>query len=69
MRNDVLIYLNKDIDYYIYLRENPLWYKKLNRDPRLLRSFLDEYKTRRRKRIIDKIEDITLMINLAKELT
>ena len=68
MRNDIILFLERDNDYFVFLRENPMWYKRLNRNPQLLKDFLEEYKINRRKRVIDKLEDIALMINLAKEL-
>lgn len=68
MRNDIILFLERDNDYFVFLRENPMWYKSLNRNPQLLKDFLEEYKIKRRKRVIDKLEDIALMINLAKEL-
>ena len=68
MRNDIILFLERDNDYFVFLRENPMWYKRLNRNPQLLKDFLEEYKIKRRKRVIDKLEDIALKINLAKEL-
>ena len=68
MRNDLLLYLQKDPDFFIFLRENPLWHKRLSRNINEFNSFLEEYKTKRRKRLVDKMEDISLMISLAKEL-
>ena len=68
MRSEILTQLDKDIDYYRFLRENPEWYRILNRDPTRFRDFLDDYKTKRRKRIVDRIDDLSMMITLAKEL-
>ena len=68
MRNDLLIYLEKDVDYFIFLRENPQWHKILSRDISKFSDFLDEYKVKRRKRLVDKMEDISMMISLVKEL-
>ena len=52
----------------MFLRENPTWYKILNRDPTKFKDFIDEYKVKRRKRVVDKIDDLSMMITLAKEL-
>lgn len=68
MRDDLLMKLEKDEDYFYYLRENPKWHKILCRDPEEFSSFLEEYKLKRRKRLVDKIDDISMMITLAKEL-
>lgn len=68
MRSEVIVLLDKDIDYYYYLRENPNWYLLLNRDPSLIKDFFEEYKVKRRKRLVDKIDDLSMMITLAKEL-
>ncbi len=68
MRSEILIQLQKDYDYFIFLRENPTWHKILTRDPSKYRDFLDEYKIKRRKRFVDKVDDLSMMITLAKEL-
>lgn len=68
MRNDLIIYLERDQDYFLFLRENPIWHKKLSRNINEFNNFLDDYKNKRRKRFVDKIEDLSLMISLAKEL-
>ena len=68
MRNDLLMKLDHDEDYFYFLRENPHWHKILSRDPEEFSSFLEEYKLKRRKRFVDKVEDLSMMITLAKEL-
>jgi hypothetical protein len=68
MRNEILMYLEKDEDYFIFLRENPNWHKLLSRNINEYNRFIEEYKIKRRKRIIDKIEDVSMLISLAKEL-
>lgn len=68
MRNEILMYLEKDEDYFIFLRENPYWHKLLSRNINEYNRFIEEYKIKRRKRIIDKIEDVSMLISLAKEL-
>ena len=68
MRNDILMFLDRDVDYYLFLRENPIWHKKISRDVNEFSNFLEEYKIKRRKRLVDRMEDLSLMISLAKEL-
>jgi hypothetical protein len=68
MRNEILMYLEKDEDSFIFLRENPNWHKLLSRNINEYNRFIEEYKIKRRKRIIDKIEDVSMLISLAKEL-
>lgn len=68
MRNDIIVLLDKNPDYFIFLREHPIWHKRLSYAPSDLKEFIDEYKTIRRKRVVDKLEDFSMMINLAKEL-
>ncbi len=68
MKNEIIMKLEKDEDYFIFLRENPIWHKKLSRNPEELNAFLDEYKLKRRKRFKDKMDDLSMMITLAKEL-
>lgn len=68
MRNDVIMLLNKDQDYYLFLRENPYWHRELSFNPRSLKRFQEEYKIKRRKRLVDRLEDVSMMLSLAKEL-
>ena len=66
MRSEIIYQLNVDEDYYYYLRENPLWHKILSIYPDKIKEFLKEYKAVRKKRAIDKIDDISTLINLAE---
>lgn len=68
MRSEIITQLDKNNDYYMFLRENPKWYKVLTREPDRFREFVDDYKVKRRKRVVDKIDDLSMMITLAKEL-
>lgn len=68
MRSELIMKLEKDEDYFIFLRENPSWHKKLSRSPELYKEFLDDYKLKRRKRFKDKMDNLSMMITLAKEL-
>ena len=68
MRRDIIELLDRDQDYFMYLRENPSWHRELSFNPSSLKLFVEEYKVKRRKRLIDKLEDLSMMITLAKEL-
>ena len=68
MRSDIIIALSQNDDYWQFLRENPIWHQKLSRHPELFNEFKEEYKVKRRKRVVDKIDDLSMMITLAKEL-
>lgn len=68
MRSEIITQLDKNNDLYLFLRENPVWYKVLTRYPDKYKDFIDDYKTKRRKRMVDKIDDLSMMITLAKEL-
>ena len=68
MRSEIITQLDKDMDLYLFMRENPIWYKILTRYPDKFNDFKDEYKIKRRKRLVDKIDDLSMMITLAKEL-
>lgn len=58
--------LNNDEDFYYYMRENPIWHKVLSIYPERFKDFIDDYKVARKKRAIDKIDDISALINLAE---
>ena len=68
MRSEILTQLDKNPDLYLFLREYPLWHKILNRDPSKYSDFIDDYKLKRRKIVVDRIDDLSMMITLAKEL-
>lgn len=68
MRSDILSLFDKNEDYYLFLRENPYWYRELSFNPSSLKNFYNEYKVKRRKRLVDKLEDLSMMLTLAKEL-
>ena len=66
MRSERLYQLSTDIDYFYYLREKPVWMKILSIYPNRLKDFIDEYKVARKKRVIDKIDDVSALLNLAE---
>ena len=65
MRSEILIELDKNQDLYMFLREYPIWYRTLNRDPYTYKEFIEFYKVKRRKRFVDKLDDLSMMITLA----
>jgi hypothetical protein len=64
MRSDVNNYMNQNSDYWIFLRQFPIWHRILSRYPEQIDKFMVEYKVIRRKRIVDKIEDAASMVEL-----
>ena len=74
MHTSVIMVLDKNDDYYLFLREKPYWHKELSRHP-------DQIPVRRQpaegdycplagkgKRLVDKMEDISMIMTLAREL-
>ena len=68
MHSVVIIELDKNTDYWQILREKPQWYRELSRHPENFQEFVKDYKIVRRKRVVDKVEDFSLMMTLAREL-
>ena len=66
MRSEIIYQLNLDEDYYFYMRENPIWHKILSIYPSRFKDFISDYKVARKKRAIDRIDDINTMLNLAE---
>ena len=68
MRSNVTAVLNTNKDYWIFLRENAIWHRTLSRYPSMINKFLDEYKVKRRKRLIDKVEDVSSLLDLVNKM-
>lgn len=66
MRSEIIQQLNNDVDYYYFLKEKPVWIKILSIYPNRLKDFLEDYKVIRKKRMIDKIDDVNMFLNLAE---
>ncbi len=66
MRSEIIQQLNNDVDYYYFLKEKPVWIKILSIYPNRLKDFLEDYKVIRKKRMIDKIDDVNVFLNLAE---
>ena len=68
MHSSVIMTLEKNEDYFHFLREKPYWHRQLSRHPQKIDDFIEDYKVVRRKRLVDKIEDISMIMTLAREL-
>lgn len=68
MHSSVIMQLDKNNDHWVFLRERPYWHRELSRHPEKINEFFAEYKVIRRKRFVDRVEDISLMMTLAREL-
>ena len=68
MRSNVIATLNKNPDYWIFLRERPYWHRILSVDSYKIKDFLEEYKVVRRKRFIDKVEDASNLLTVVTAL-
>lgn len=54
--------------YITYLREHNIWYKKLNRDPKLFNQFLEEMKYNYKLRTSDKISKVVDTVSVVSNL-
>lgn len=68
MRSNVTAVLNSNNDYWIFLRENAYWHRILSRYPGMINKFLEDYKVKRRKRFIDKVEDVSSILDLMNKM-
>ncbi|MBE6124218.1 MAG: hypothetical protein E7184_01575 [Erysipelotrichaceae bacterium] len=68
MRSNITSLLNSNHDYWLFLRQNPMWHQILSRHPERINQFMNEYKIKRRKRFIDKVEDATMMLDLVSKV-
>ena len=68
MRREVWQELSKNPDYMIFLREHPEWYTELAFRPENLRAFIDFYKEERKLTLPDKIEKVSLLLNMLEML-
>lgn len=58
MSLDIQFKLKSDPNYLKYIRENSIWYKKLNRNPNLFNEFIEEVKTNYKLRPVDRLEKV-----------
>lgn len=68
MKNDIIFILDKNPDYWIFLRERPYWHRILSVDRSKIKDFLQEYKIVRRKRFIDKVEDTSNLLSVVSAM-
>lgn len=68
MHSELIIFLDKNPDYWIFLREKPYWHRILSIDNSKIKEFIEDYKTTRRKRFIDKVEDTSNLLTLVQAM-
>ena len=68
MKNDLILLLESNPDYWKFLRERPYWHRILSVDSSKIKEFLDEYKVARRKRFIDKVEDASNLLTIVQAM-
>lgn len=68
MRYEILNEIQKHPDYGAFLREHPDWYCELNYRPENFKLFVDYYKEERKLTLPDKLEKVSLMINMLEML-
>lgn len=68
MRSDIVAILDKNPDYWKFLRERPYWHRILSVHGEKIKSFLEDYKIARRKRFIDKIEDTSNLLSIVQAM-
>lgn len=68
MRSEIMVILDKNPDYWKFLRERPHWHRILSVDSGKIKDFLEEYKVARRKRFIDKVEDTSNLLTIVQAM-
>ena len=68
MRSNVMVILDKNPDYWKFLRERPYWHRILSVDSGKIKDFLQEYKMVKRKRFIDKVGDTSNLLTLVQAM-
>jgi len=63
MTLDVQFKINSNPNYQRFIRENPIWYKILNRDPLEFKNFALEVKDRYELKVSDRINKMLDNIN------
>ncbi len=65
MSIDLQMKINSDIRLRTFLRENPIWYKRLNRNPNLFHEFnlamKDKYKLKTSDRITKMLDNLSMI--------
>ena len=68
MRSNIVAMLDKDHDYWKFLREKPYWHRILSVDSSKIKDFFEDYKITRRKRLIDKVEDTSNLLTIVQAM-
>ena len=68
MRSNIVAILDSNKDYWTFLRERPYWVRILSIEPDRINEFKEEYKTVRRKRFIDKVEDTSNLLTIVQAM-
>lgn len=68
MRYEIRQALAKNADYVTFLREHPDWYSELSYRPENFKLFVDYYKEERKLTLPDKIEKVSLLLNMLEML-
>ena len=68
MTIDVQMMLNSDIKYKSFIRENPIWYKKLNRNPSLFKEFNSEMKDKYKLNMSDKLNKMIDNLSMVESI-
>ena len=63
MTLDVQFKINSNINYQRFIRENPNWYKILNRDPLEFKNFVLEVKDKYELKVTDRLNKMLDNIN------
>lgn len=66
--HSIYVVLDKNPDYWSFLRERPYWHRLLSVDNSKIKDFLEEYKIVRRKRFIDKVEDASNLLTIVNAM-
>lgn len=68
MRYEITQEIAKNPDYKIFLREHPDWYQELSYRPENFKMFVTYYKEERKLTLPDKIEKVSLLLNMLEML-
>lgn len=64
MNPNIKIIIDSNPNYKLYLRNNSYWYKILNRNPELIREFIEEVKDKYKLRFTDKVNNLIDKIDM-----
>ena len=64
MTLEIQFKIRNNPNYQKYIRENSYWYKILNRNPELIREFIEEVKDKYKLRFTDKVNNLIDKIDM-----